>query len=617
MVTQGGSVRRTLLGMAVGAVTVVVALVAGASPAAAHAELIETRPANGEQLDAPPDQVYLRFNESVDILDDSLEVFDSSGDQLDLDRADHVDGDGTTLGTDLPALDDGAYVVTWRVGSADSHPIQGAFTFRVGEGDQAEANALMADLVASGGGDTTVGFLYGVVRFADFVGMVLLVGGALFVAGLWPAGVSDRRARRLLVGGWITVAVATLLSFGFQGAYTAGDTLSGIVDSSELGDTLDSRAGRVWLIRLLLLALILVVRRRLLPAPVGANTAATTLSASASTDYEVEETEAPVPASATTASKPGSAERLTPQVIGVLVLGLALLATISFAGHAGAGDLVPLALAADLVHLVSVAFWLGGLTLLLVAVVRRQPSTDDEAGDPAPTSGTTDTTAIARIVGEFSAVAFVAVIAIVVSGTVQGWRQVGTVWALTSTTYGRLLIAKVVLFALIMGGAYLSRQWARKAAVKKADATGPSLKTLRRSVGAEVVIAVVVLAVTALLVNTVPAEDAYDPTFSAEVHGELLFARIEVEPAKAGPADIVVDTLDHGGNPISPVGVTASLSQPGLDIGPLPIDLEEDGTGHWAAPDTEIPFAGAWQLDVDVRISEFDQETLSATLPVK
>ncbi len=601
--------RRTLLGMAVGAVTVVVALVAGASPAAAHAELIETRPADGEQLDTPPDQLYLRFNETVDILDDSLEVFDSSGAQLDLAGAEHVDGDGTTLGTDLPPLDDGAYVVTWRVGSADSHPIQGAFTFRVGAGDQVEANALMADLVASGGGDTTVGFLYGVVRFAGFIGMVLLVGGALFVAGLWPAGASDRRARRLLVGGWITVTVATLLSFGFQGAYTAGDTLSGIVDTTEVGDTLDSRAGRVWLIRLLLLALIVVVRRRLLPAPtVSPNSTATTLSASASTGYEVEEAPAP------TASEPGLAERFTPQVLGVLGLGLALLATVSFAGHAGAGDLVPVALAADLVHLVSVAFWLGGLTLLLVAVVRRQPPADDGDAEPAATS---DTAGIARIVGEFSAVAFVAVIAIVVSGTVQGWRQVGTISALSSTTYGRLLIAKVVLFALIMGGAYLSRQWVGKASARKADTAAPTLGALRRSVGVEVVIAVVVLAVTALLVNTVPAEDADDPTFSAEVHGELLFVRIEVEPAEAGPADIVVDTLDHGGNPVSPVGVTASLSQPGLDIGPLPIELAEDGTGHWVAPATEIPFAGAWQLDVDVRISDFDQETLSASLPVK
>src|SRR4029453_16377350 len=113
--------------------------------------------------------------ETIDIPDKALEVFGESGDELDIGRPDHVDGDGSTLGVDLPALDDGAYVVTWRVGSADSHPIQGAFTFRIGAGSQDEANALMARLVSSSGGDTTVGLLYGIDRFADFAGMILLI----------------------------------------------------------------------------------------------------------------------------------------------------------------------------------------------------------------------------------------------------------------------------------------------------------------------------------------------------------------------------------------------------------------------------------------------------------
>jgi copper transport protein len=203
--------------------------------------------------------------------------------------------------------------------------------------------------------------------------------------------------------------------------------------------------------------------------------------------------------------------------------------------------------------------------------------------------------------------------AIVVSGTVQGWRQVGSLGALTGTTYGRLLIAKVVLFGLIMMGAYLSRSLVQK----RTAAAGLSLAALRRSVGAEVAVAVVVLAITALLVNTVPAEDAYDPTFSADVHGAELLARVEVDPVKAGPADIVIDTLDHGGNPLQPVDVTASLSQPGRDIGPLPIELENDGTGHYLADDTEIPFPGAWELSIDVRLSEFEQETLTTTIPVR
>jgi copper transport protein len=610
--TPGGSVRRKLLGIAAAVMTLVAVVAGGAAPADAHAELLETRPANGEVLDAAPTQVFLRFSETIDIPDRALEVFDDAGDALDTGDPSHVDGDGATLGVDLPALDEGAYVVTWRVGSADSHPIQGAFTFRIGQGSQDEANALMARLVSSNGGDTTVGLLYGVDRFADFVGMILLVGGALFIAALWPTGTADRRARRLVAGGWITVAVATVAAFGLQAAYTAGESLGGVVDPAVVGDVFDTRAGRVWLVRLLLLVIVLALRNRLLPrtapwggGPARATTLSASASASASVDVEGATQDAAVDGGAGAVGPevgPAAADRFTPALIGVLVLGLSLLATISIAGHAGAGDLVALAMVTDLVHLLGVCFWMGGLALLLLVVLR--PRTGTGPGAPA---------VLQRVVGEFSALALVAVGAIVVSGTVQGWRQVGTLGALTGTTYGRLLLAKVALFLVIMVGAFVSRS----AVQRKVAAAGPSLGVLRRSVGAEVAIAVVVLGITALLVNTVPAEDAYDPTFSAEVHGAELLARVEVDPAKAGPTDIVVDTLDHGGTPIEPVGVTASLSLPGRDIGPLPVELTPDGTGHYVAEGTEIPFPGAWELALDVRLGEFDQETLTTSITVK
>jgi copper transport protein len=626
MTTPGGPVRtkrRKLLGIAGGALVLVGVVLGGATPADAHAELIETRPANGEVLDTAPTEVFLRFSETIEIPDRALEVFGETGDQVDTGEVGHVDGDGATLGVELPALDDGAYVVTWRVGSSDSHPIQGAFTFRIGEGSQDEATALMARLVASSGGDTTVGFLYGVDRFLGFAGMVLLVGGALFVVGLWPAGAGDRRVRRLLAGAWITVTVATVLAFGLQAAYTAGESLSGVVDPSVVGDVFDTRAGRVWLVRLLLLVIVVGLRKKLLPipAPGPGSARATTLSASASTSVDEGTGDAAGSGGTATGSGsgtgpevgPAAADRFTPTLIGVLVLGLGLLATISVAGHAGAGDLVVLAMVTDLVHLLGVSFWLGGLVLLLLIVLRRPPAAvADVVGTGSEQRASA---AVQRVVNEFSALALVAIAAIVASGVVQGWRQVGTLGALTGTTYGRLLIAKVVLFALIMVGAYVSRSMVRRRTAQAP--TGPSVGALRRSVGAEVAIAVVVLGITALLVNTVPAEDDYDPSFSADVHGAALLARVEVDPVKAGPSDIVIDTLDHGSNPIQPVDVTASLSLPGRDIGPLPLELVADGTGRYVAEDTEIPFPGAWELSIDVRISEFEQETLKATLPVK
>ena len=73
---------RKLLGIVVGGATLLAVLVVGASPADAHAELLETTPANGEVLDTAPTQVHLRFSETIDIPDKALEVFGESGDEL-------------------------------------------------------------------------------------------------------------------------------------------------------------------------------------------------------------------------------------------------------------------------------------------------------------------------------------------------------------------------------------------------------------------------------------------------------------------------------------------------------------------------------------------------------
>lgn len=578
-----------VLGTAAAALVVVVG--GAATPALAHAELLSTQPAAGEQLDTPPEQVILTYNETIDPPKDAIEVFDSKGDQVDTGPPEHTGGDGAKVGVDLPELDDGAYVVTWRVTSADSHPIRGAYTFRVGEAaeaDAAEADALMTRLVASEGGDTTVGTLFGAVRFAGFVGMVLLVGGLLFVTFVWPAGRDDRRVRRLMTVGWGTWLVATVLSFGFQGAYSEGKTLGGVFDTSAIGDVLGTRPGRVWVARLMLLALVAVA------API------------------------------LTRRRDRTATSL------VIALGLGLVATISLAGHAGSGDWAPLAFVVDLFHLGGVSFWVGGLTLLFAVVLRRQvaepaSTVSAAAAEPAtvteaPGGATADATdEQAGVVARFSTLAFGAVVVIVLSGTIQGWRQTRSLDALFDTTYGRVLIVKVLLFTLMLAGGAASRQWVRrrKAAAGDGTTTAPTLGSLRRSIGLETAVAAGVLAVTAVLVNTIPGKDAASPTFSTEVHGANVKLEVEVSPPKAGVADIEIDVQSHLGEPYKPQEVTASLALPSRDLPPIPLKLTPGSTGVYTADDVEIPYAGTWDLAVDVRVSEFDQDALKAQIPIK
>ena len=87
-------------------------------------------------------------------------------------------------------LADGSYVVTWRVISADSHPVQGAFAFQVGTSANAtspQVNALKDKLLGAETSDHAVGALYGVDRGVLFGGIALLIGGAAFAMLVWPA----------------------------------------------------------------------------------------------------------------------------------------------------------------------------------------------------------------------------------------------------------------------------------------------------------------------------------------------------------------------------------------------------------------------------------------------
>ena len=104
---------------------------ATAGPAAAHASLVSIDPADGARLDESPSQVTLTFSEHVSAALGGVQVLDTTGATV------HVGAarvDGTKVLVDLqPHLPDGTYVVTYRVVSADGHPVRGGSVFGVGE----------------------------------------------------------------------------------------------------------------------------------------------------------------------------------------------------------------------------------------------------------------------------------------------------------------------------------------------------------------------------------------------------------------------------------------------------------------------------------------------------
>jgi copper transport protein len=402
------------------------ALLAGAVPVSAHAALTGSDPQQGAVVTEAPAQVSLTFSEQVAMSDGSVRVLDPKGERVDTGKTSRQGGNtyAVKLHSGLP---DGTFTVTYQVVSADSHPVSGAFTFSIGA--PSTTTVAVSDQEAGGG---LVGGLYGFARYVSYAGFILLVGGSAFVLACWQRGTGVRAVQRLVVSGWLALTGATLAMLMLRGSYTGSGKFGDIFDLNLLSDVLQTKTGAALVSRLLLLAAAALFIAVLFGA------------------YEKREDEEE------------KGDLTFGLAIGGFVVAAGLAATWAMAEHASTGLQAGIAMPADVLHLLAVAVWLGGLSTLLV-VLYRAPSIERSA------------------VQRFSQVAFGSVAVLVVTGIYQSWRQVGSWSALTGTWYGQLLLIKVALVVVLVGIAYVSRRWTARLAQTPTSAAKQSVKA---SVGA-------------------------------------------------------------------------------------------------------------------------------------
>jgi len=297
------------------ALAVAAAAVALGAPAHAwaHATLLRSDPADGTVLQQPPAHVTLQFSEPVETSLADIAVLDAKLERVDLRRMGHPQPD--TLEVELPKLPRGSYLVTWRVVSADTHAVNGAFVFSIGTGAGAAAVA------ARGGGSQappeSVELAFAVIRFASFALLFFCVGGAFIGAIVRDVPPS---ARLTLAGAAAALALVSLVGILCQGAEAGGTGFRGALDADVISDVMHSRFGQAWGIRAGIAVWLAGV---LLLGPVARHVAA--------------------------------------------VLALALVPTVSLASHAEAAGTGTVFV--DLVHVAAAALWAGGLAFVLVALL--------------------------------------------------------------------------------------------------------------------------------------------------------------------------------------------------------------------------------------------------------
>jgi copper transport protein len=288
----------------------------------------------------------------------------------------------------------------------------------------------------------------------------------------------------------------------------------------------------------------------------------------------------------------------------VALLGAAVAAG-SFAtnGHTRAGDLVALVTLVDITHLWGVAVWSGGLVLLWRTLhVRRQD---------------TDRTGTVGLVGRFSTLATAVIVLVGSTGALLGWREVGSLDGLTGTTYGRLLLAKVLVVAWVAAlGGYNHRRLVPAMAQGKAIA---ALARLRTTVALEVVSLLAVVAVTSVLVVVTPARTLEQGGVVERVAelGDVGTAQLTIAPARAGFNTIHLYLFDETGRPADIAeSVTLVMELPDAGVGPITRDAVRAGPAHLQLEGSDLAVAGTWEIDVQARVDRFTEVSDTVEVPI-
>ena len=490
-----------------------------ASPAAAHAELVNMTPANGAQLATPPTEVQMTFTESVNLVDDGIHLVDQLGATVPTPDP-TVEGNTVTwpMPDDLP---DGPYIVTWRVVSSDGHPISGASSFGVGTAAAAPGSATStgtadtADTAAATG--STAPWPVVTARLAGYVAFALIAGVAAFVLWCAPGSSRDPTLQLLVRGGLLGGAGAAIAAILVQGPYTAGVSMSRVLDTGLLRETLSTPFGAAMMWRLGLYAVLGVLAWRL----------------------------------------PRIVTRPYNWLVPAGVFATAL--TIAAAGHAAASG--PFDLLVDALHALTAGLWVGGLVALVALGRSVEP----------------------RALHRFSTLAMASVLTLVVTGTMNSLRHLTAVEQLWSTRYGLTLVIKLSLVAGTIAAAAVSRWRLRQNHVPLRSVRLEATLTVAVLIVTALLSMTPPPRQAAELTTHAGHAAGPAPGDAVQMSlGEQGEATLAVLPATTTGSHLHLVLTDNNGLPLTATRVTLKVANPGRNIAPIPVPMNAED-GGWVA----------------------------------
>lgn len=518
--------------------------------AGAHAVLVEATPSDESTTEQPVREVELRFNEGVSAAFGGVKAYGPDGSRVD---SGDVDSGGKTVRVPVRASARGTYAVSYRVVSADGHPVRGATTFHVGQrSDSTRSEDAARDASKS---NRAVEVAFGAVRGIALLALLGLAGGVAFVTCLAPG------SRPRLLGWMLLVGMAMVAASFVLDAMNA--TGLGVVDSLR-GEVLRAEARTTWgrsaLVQLVLLALLAIWLRVV-------------------------------------------------DLRGVRSLGRGLVVAVPFflplaawsaGGHAVADEPVWLRLPLDVLHMSMAALWIGGL-LQLLGYLRRDAVTIEHV--ERYSTAMLVTVGLLVATGLYASWSEIGLSRYALADTTYGRLVIAK----------SLLLVGVMPLALLnrrrnvpglRGGAGIRPNDARR-----------SLR--RYALGEVGLLVLVLAATAALIQTPPARTAVDPGIVDVDVRlASGATAQLVIDPARAGSNEIHVyaSTKDRR---LDDAVTNVLLEGDGPNgIENLKLPLLPSGPGHFTTPARTIPFPGTWTFSVIVERGRFESDagTAKATI---
>jgi len=575
-------------------------LVIGVPSAYAHPFLLDSEPSQVVNAPIGTTQIITKYSEAVEIDFSELKVFDSNGNQIDNGDTAYYEGESSLVIT-TPPLEDGTYTVTSKVLSkVDGHLVRAAIIFGVGE---AQVNA---SLLESQDESETTFLPEAAARFPGIVGQTVVLGSAISAIAIWGTQRKHFGKENLtLINQTYRSKFSKITGAALVGVLVSNFVMIAVqtvrLETSPI-DVLGTTFGTTWLIQMIITIILLGIW------------------------FWMER-------------KPHLTNK---KHVPMLVVSLALIFTTTMFGHGTASELAaPMIL--DYVHNLLASVWIGGIIFFGFVILPTLAKLDWMEKEKM----------VLAILPRYSGMITIALGILIITGPTLLWFLESNVTAITNSTYGFLIFAKIFLALIMIGlGAYFQFKVQRPAVKNLGGAIGAGVfgfgekppditkegfepptiealasKKLAKPLKASAVTGIILLGVVSLLVNSslpageIQTADAQTAMvgFSSVLFSEQAKFDVSVLPVGVGSNTIsaIVSTID--GEPMSDIsGLKIKVSNPQRNISPIEIStIQSSNEVTEFEGEATFGFAGTWQIEIEAQRTQTANESVIFDVLVK